>query len=68
MATAAHPDARVVILGGGLTGISAAFHLRRPWLLVNVLYDVDTTKAEVAELGSAGMSVKAALVDIYHRC
>ena len=28
------PDARVVILGGGLTGISTAFHLRRPWLLV----------------------------------
>ena len=27
-------DARVVILGGGLTGISTAFHLRRPWLLV----------------------------------
>ena len=26
------------------------------------------TKAEVDELGSAGMSVKAALVDIYHRC
>ncbi|MGZ3426844.1 MAG: protoporphyrinogen/coproporphyrinogen oxidase, partial [Polyangia bacterium] len=29
-----HTDARVVILGGGLTGISTAFHLRRPWLLV----------------------------------
>jgi protoporphyrinogen oxidase len=29
-----HPDAPVVILGGGLTGISTAFHLRRPWLLV----------------------------------
>jgi protoporphyrinogen oxidase len=28
------PDARVVILGGGLTGISTAYHLRRPWLLV----------------------------------
>lgn len=27
-------DARVVILGGGLTGISTAYHLRRPWLLV----------------------------------
>ena len=24
----------VVILGGGLTGLSTAFHLRRPWLLV----------------------------------
>ena len=29
-----HPDAPVVILGGGLTGISTAFHLRRPWLLL----------------------------------
>ncbi len=29
-----HPDARVVILGGGLTGISAAYHLQRPWLLL----------------------------------
>jgi protoporphyrinogen oxidase len=29
-----HGDARVVILGGGLTGISTAFHLRRPWLLL----------------------------------
>ncbi len=29
-----HTNARVVILGGGLTGISTAFHLRRPWLLV----------------------------------
>src|SRR6185436_4642780 len=29
-----HADAQVVILGGGLTGISTAFHLRRPWLLV----------------------------------
>jgi protoporphyrinogen oxidase len=29
-----HPDARVVILGGGLTGISTAYHLRRPWLLL----------------------------------
>jgi protoporphyrinogen oxidase len=27
-------DARVVILGGGLTGISAAYHLTRPWLLL----------------------------------
>jgi protoporphyrinogen oxidase len=27
-------DARVVILGGGLTGISTAYHLRRPWLLL----------------------------------
>jgi protoporphyrinogen oxidase len=27
-------DARVVILGGGLTGLSTAYHLRRPWLLV----------------------------------
>src|SRR5262245_674943 len=26
-------DARVVILGGGLTGISTAYHLKRPWLL-----------------------------------
>ena len=26
------------------------------------------SKAEVSELGSAGMSVKAALVDIFHRC
>src|SRR5205823_844029 len=34
MAQAAHPDARVVILGGGLTGISAAYHLTRPWLLL----------------------------------
>jgi protoporphyrinogen oxidase len=25
---------RVVILGGGLTGISTAYHLRRPWLLL----------------------------------
>jgi protoporphyrinogen oxidase len=29
-----HPDARVVILGGGLTGISAAYHLKRPWVLL----------------------------------
>jgi protoporphyrinogen oxidase len=29
-----HPDARVVILGGGLTGISTAYHLKRPWLLL----------------------------------
>src|SRR6478672_2135158 len=29
-----HGDARVVILGGGLTGISAAYHLKRPWLLL----------------------------------
>src|SRR5262245_53217593 len=29
-----HTDARVVILGGGLTGISTAYHLRRPWLLL----------------------------------
>src|SRR4051794_23503834 len=28
------PDARVVILGGGLAGISAAYHLKRPWLLL----------------------------------
>ena len=34
MAPPLHPDARVVILGGGLTGISAAYHLRRPWLLL----------------------------------
>ncbi len=27
------PNAPVVILGGGLTGISAAIHLRRPWTL-----------------------------------
>ena len=26
-------EARVVILGGGLTGISAALHLRAPWML-----------------------------------
>src|SRR5579871_679173 len=26
-------EARVVILGGGLTGISAAVHLRSPWVL-----------------------------------
>jgi protoporphyrinogen oxidase len=26
-------EARVVILGGGLTGISAAMHLRAPWML-----------------------------------
>ncbi len=26
-------DERVVILGGGLTGISTAFHLKRPWVL-----------------------------------
>jgi protoporphyrinogen oxidase len=26
-------DARVVILGGGLTGISAAYHLKRPWVI-----------------------------------
>src|SRR6185503_20964578 len=25
---------RVVILGGGLTGISTAYHLKRPWLLL----------------------------------
>jgi protoporphyrinogen oxidase len=30
----AHPDARVVILGGGLTGISTALHLKQPWLLL----------------------------------
>ena len=24
----------VLILGGGLAGLSTAFHLRRPWLLV----------------------------------
>lgn len=29
-----HAEAPVVILGGGLTGISTAFHLRRPWLLL----------------------------------
>jgi protoporphyrinogen oxidase len=29
-----HPDARVVILGGGLAGISTAYHLKRPWLLL----------------------------------
>jgi len=29
-----HADARVVILGGGLTGISTAYHLERPWLLL----------------------------------
>lgn len=29
-----HSDARVVILGGGLTGISAAYHLKKPWLLL----------------------------------
>jgi protoporphyrinogen oxidase len=29
-----HSDARVVILGGGLTGISTAYHLKRPWLLL----------------------------------
>jgi protoporphyrinogen oxidase len=29
-----HTDARVVILGGGLTGISTAYHLKRPWLLL----------------------------------
>jgi protoporphyrinogen oxidase len=28
------PRDPVVILGGGLTGISAAYHLRRPWLLL----------------------------------
>jgi protoporphyrinogen oxidase len=27
------PAPKVVILGGGLTGISAALHLRRPWVL-----------------------------------
>lgn len=27
-------DERVVILGGGLTGISTAYHLTRPWLLL----------------------------------
>jgi protoporphyrinogen oxidase len=27
-------DARVLILGGGLTGISTAYHLKRPWLLL----------------------------------
>jgi protoporphyrinogen oxidase len=27
-------DARIVILGGGLTGISAAYHLKRPWILL----------------------------------
>jgi protoporphyrinogen oxidase len=30
----ASPDARVVILGGGLAGISTAYHLKRPWLLL----------------------------------
>jgi protoporphyrinogen oxidase len=30
----ANPEAKVVILGGGLTGISAAYHLKRPWLLL----------------------------------
>jgi protoporphyrinogen oxidase len=34
MVPPSHPDARVVILGGGLTGISAAYHLKRPWLLL----------------------------------
>jgi protoporphyrinogen oxidase len=29
-----HADAPVVILGGGLTGISTAYHLKRPWLLL----------------------------------
>jgi protoporphyrinogen oxidase len=29
----ASPDAQVVILGGGLTGISTAMHLRLPWRL-----------------------------------
>src|SRR5260370_30973720 len=33
-ATAMNPEAREVILGGGLTGISTAYHLKRPWLLV----------------------------------
>ncbi len=28
-----HETPQVVILGGGLTGISAALHLRRPWVL-----------------------------------
>jgi len=28
-----NPAERVVILGGGLTGISAALHLRQPWVL-----------------------------------
>ena len=28
-----NPTASVVILGGGLTGISAALHLRQPWVL-----------------------------------
>jgi protoporphyrinogen oxidase len=31
---AVNSDARVVILGGGLTGISTAVHLKRPWLLL----------------------------------
>jgi protoporphyrinogen oxidase len=34
MVPPSHPDARVVILGGGLAGISAAYHLKRPWLLL----------------------------------
>ena len=29
----AEESPKVVILGGGLTGISAAIHLRRPWVL-----------------------------------
>ena len=29
-----HADERVVVLGGGLTGISTAYHLKRPWLLL----------------------------------
>jgi len=29
-----HADGRVVVLGGGLTGISAAVHLRRPFVLL----------------------------------
>ena len=29
-----HDDPRVVILGGGLCGISCAYHLKRPWLLL----------------------------------
>src|SRR5687768_6895251 len=34
MAMGAGSPPEVVILGGGLTGISAAYHLQRPWVLL----------------------------------
>jgi protoporphyrinogen oxidase len=33
--TSQNGEAQVVILGGGLTGISTAYHLKRPWILLD---------------------------------